>query len=253
MKPALISNVLVRSLSVVSIVVACATSHPALAGDDHHRGPIFHHPRKHVHILPPQPRHSQRIYSEYQARWWQWATSLPADHNPLLDTADGTAGQAGPVWNLGGVFGSGPVERTLTVSAAKALFFPVLNLAYFLTEMPPDTEEGSRDLINTIMDHIVSSFVEIDGRPVAHLERYRTESRLFEIGPLPANNIVGVDAGRVVPTVDDGIYLLLLSLSPGEHTIHFGGRVFVPEDVLGFEYEIIQDVTYHLTVESKKK
>ena len=238
-----------KSLSLLVLAFALAGSPPALAGDDHERGPLLRHTRPHFHILPP---HARNIYSSYQAKWWQWATSLPADHNPLLDTADGTAGQSGPVWYLGGVFGTGPANRTLTVPAGKALFFPVINLAYFLTD-PTDTEEGSRELIGTIMDHIVSSFVEIDGRPVAHHDRFRTQSRLFDIGPLPANNILGVDAGLVIPTVDDGLYLLLLPLSPGEHTIRFGGHVLVPADVPvvgGFEFS--QDVTYHITVAPRR-
>ena len=251
MKMKSLLDITTKSLSLLALSLTLAGSPPAMAGDDHGRGPMLRHARPHFHILPPRPHPLRNLYSAYQAKWWQWATSLPADHNPLLDTADGTAGQAGPVWYLGGVFGTGPANRTLTVPAGKALFFPVINLAYFLTD-PTDTEEGSRDLINTIMDHVVSSFVEIDGRPVAHLERFRTESRLFNIGPLPANNILGVDVGAVIPTVDDGIYLLLLPLSPGEHTIRFGGRVFMPEEVLGFEYEFTQDVTYHITVAPRR-
>ena len=236
-----------KSLALIATLFALATSHPATAGD----GPVFRHARPHFRILPPQPRPSQRIYSEYQARWWQWATSLPVDHHPLFDTADGSTGQAGPVWYLGGVYGDGVADRTLTVPHGKALFFPVINLAYFLTE-PTDTEADARALINTIMDYIEDPFVEIDGRPVAHLDRFRTESRLFNIGPLPVNNIVGATAGLVIPTVDDGIYLLLLPLSPGEHTIRFGGRVAVPAGVIGPDpYEFSQDATYHITVQPR--
>ena len=240
MKMKSLRHITAKALSLLALAFALTGSSPAIAGEGNAGNP---------RILPP---HSCHIYSRYQARWWQWATSLPADGNPLLDTADGTAGQAGPVWYLGGVFGTGPANRTLTVPAGKALFFPVINLAYFLTD-PGDTEEGSRALIKTIMDHIVSSFVEIDGRPVANLGRYRTQSRLFDIGPLPANNLLGVDAGLVIPTVDDGLYLLLLPLSPGEHTIRFGGRVLVPADVPvvgGFEFS--QDVTYHITVAPRR-
>jgi hypothetical protein len=228
-----------RTLSILALSLTLAASPPALADDGNAGNP---------RILP----HHSNIYSLYQARWWQWATSLPADHNPLFGTTDGTAGQSGPVWYLGGVFGTGPAERTLTVPAGKALFFPVLNLAYFLTD-PGDTEEFSRFLINTIMDHVVSSFVEIDGRPVANLGRYRTHSQLFDVGPLPADNILGVDEGSIIQTVDDGLYLLLLPLTPGEHTIRFGGHVLVPADVPfvgGFEN--IQDTTYHITVAPRR-
>ncbi|MFN0125453.1 MAG: hypothetical protein ACKV19_02070 [Verrucomicrobiales bacterium] len=130
-----------------------------------------------------------------------------------------------------------------------------LCLAYFLTDAT-DTVEGSRELINLIMDYVVydETFVEIDGHSVAHLERYRSDSPLFDVGPLPENNILGVDAGTVIPTVDDGIYLLIARLSPGEHTIRFGGRVFVPAGVLGDDpFEFSQDVTYHITVAPRRR
>ena len=248
MKAKPFSYFIARPLSLLAAVLTLLPIGLTTATADDDRRLQRLHARHTPRLLPPIPR----IYSAYQAKWWQWAASLPADHNPLLDTADGSAGQSGPVWYLGGSFGTGVADRTLTVPAGKALFFPVINLAYFLTDAT-DTEEGSRDLINTIMDHIVSSFVEIDGQPVAHLERFRTVSRLFDIGPLPANNILGVDAGRVIPTVDDGIYVLLLPLTPGEHTIHFGGHVLVPADVPvvgGFEFS--QDATYHITVAPRR-
>jgi hypothetical protein len=240
MKTKSLRTITAKILSVLALSFTLAASPPASAHDGNAGNP---------RILP---HHSHYIYSLYQARWWQWATSLPADHNPLLGTADGTAGQAGPVWYLGGVFGDGPANRTLTIPAGKALFFPVINVGYFLTD-PTDTEEFSRFLIKTIMDHVVTSFVEIDGRPVANLGRYRTQSRLFDVGPLPANNILGVDEGSIIQTVDDGIYLLLLPLTPGEHTIRFGGHVSVPANVPfvgGFEFS--QDTTYHITVAPRR-
>ncbi len=252
MKKPSLRRVAAQSLSILALSFSLAGSNLAVAGDHHDRHSLFRHPTPHFHVVPSGPRALSRIYSLYQARWWQWATSFPVDAHPLLDTADGSAGQTGPVWFLGGVFGSGPVERTLTIPAGKALFFPILNQGYFLTD-DTDTEEASREFTNAVLDHVVTSFAEIDGRPVYHLDRFRTESALFNVGPLPENNLFGLDQGTVIPTVDEGIYLLLLPLSPGEHTIHFGGEVFVPEDVLGFEYGFTQDVTYHIIVEPRRR
>jgi len=59
---------------------------------------------------------------------------MPIDHHPLYDTADCSAGQSGPVWFLGGTFTTieqspgvvvGIANRTCTVPADKALFFPI--------------------------------------------------------------------------------------------------------------------------------
>ena len=239
-----VSHFIARPLSLLAamftlIPVGLATS---TADDAHGRGSLLHHRRP--HILPPQPRHSQRIYAAYQARWWQWVLSQPVDHSPILDTADGSAGQAGPVWFLAGSFGTDPVVRTLTVPSGKALFFPVLNNVFFITE-PDENEAVARAAVNAAVDQAVipSLFVQIDGHSVAHLDRYRTESALFDTGSLPANNLFGLPAGTVLPGVDDGFYLLLAPLSPGEHTIHFGGA---------FADGFSQDITNHITVERRR-
>lgn len=210
--------------------------------------PAVHRAVGHAHVLPP----ISQIYSRYQAKWWQWAMSLPLDRHPLTDTADCNEGQSGPVWFLGGLFDNGIADRTCTVPAGKALFFPVLNISYFLTD-PADTEENARALIGTIMDNIVRMSVEIDGRPVRNLDRFRTQSKLFNVGPLPANAVFELPEGETIATVDDGVYILLQPLAPGEHTIHFSGEVFVPEEVLGFEYTFTQEATYHITAGGRNR
>jgi hypothetical protein len=46
--------------------------------------------------------------------------------------------------------------------------------------------------------------------------------------------------GPSCDTADDGYYLMLAPLSPGSHTVHFGGEA----PALNFTI----DVTYHITV-----
>ena len=47
-------------------------------------------------------------YRTLSAKWWQWAISIPAATNPLLDTtgANCAQGQAGHVWFLAGSMAS---------------------------------------------------------------------------------------------------------------------------------------------------
>jgi hypothetical protein len=81
-------------------------------------------------VLPPQSHPFGATYGEWAARWWQWAYKQPVDTNPLFQTGqvDLSQGQSGKVWFLGGVFNtSGTADRTGTVPAGKALFFPILN------------------------------------------------------------------------------------------------------------------------------
>src|SRR6266404_1942081 len=42
--------------------------------------------------------------------WWQWALSIPASQNPLLDTTGDKCmvGQRGPIWFLAGTFTGEP-------------------------------------------------------------------------------------------------------------------------------------------------
>ena len=56
-----------------------------------------------------------------------------------------------------------------------------------------------------------------------------------------AENLFGLAAGTYAPAVADGFYLLLPPLTPGPHTIEFGGT-----GNLGAPFSV--DVVYHLRV-----
>src|SRR5262245_48651414 len=83
-------------------------------------------------IRPPQSNRFGQTYGEWSAAWWQWASSISVDHNPILDQtgADAAVGQAGHVWFLAGNAG-GTTERTVTVPAGTALFFPIVTFDAF--------------------------------------------------------------------------------------------------------------------------
>jgi hypothetical protein len=46
-------------------------------------------------------------YTEWTARWWQWAFSIPVENNPVNDMtgANCAINQHGPVWFLAGTLG----------------------------------------------------------------------------------------------------------------------------------------------------
>src|SRR3954470_5797318 len=70
-----------------------------------------------VEIAPPGSRPLGKTYGEWAAMWWQWAFSIPADHNPQLDPtgADCAVGQSGNVFYLAGIFGAGAGNRTCEI------------------------------------------------------------------------------------------------------------------------------------------
>jgi hypothetical protein len=200
-------------------------------------------------VIPVQSNPFGDSYGEWGAAWWHWAYSLPLDGHPLY-VSEGDAGGGQPVssrvWFLGGVYNeSGIAVRTMEVPAGKALFFPVLNVVASTLTGDGSTETELRAVATAIGDIIVdpqmtSMSAEVDGVEIAGLTGYRAQSELFSYGPLPENNILGLEAGLTSPAVSDGVYLMLAPLPVGEHTVHFSASI--PE--FGFSL----DITYHLAV-----
>jgi hypothetical protein len=156
------------------------------------------------------------------------------------------------VFFLAGDFG-GPVERTCTVPAGKAIFFPLLNTAYIgfpcdARNLPGCEADQALEQANDIATLLsfISPFLngatlscEIDGHALKHLLSYFEQSSAIFSVTLPEDSIYGLPAGPYHPWVDTGYYLMVAPLRPGPHTIHFqchnGGGFFL-------------EVTYHLTV-----
>ena len=204
-------------------------------------------------------------YGEWGAKWWQWALSIPAASNPLLDPtgANAAVSQSGPVFFLAGTFGES-VSRAVEIPAGKALFFPIVNAFWGSTCVgEPRTRDGIRPLVAPQIDATTVS-AEIDGVPVQNLGNYRAESPLFCLDV--ALDLFGISdpsefcaPGQFIPncTADlpnpeehfgptvgigpcmaDGVWLLIAPLKPGQHTIHFAAS----------RSDFSLDVIYHLTV-----
>jgi len=201
-------------------------------------------------IAPSQASPHGRTYGEWAAAWWQWALEIPVSSNPVVDpTGEHCAvNQQDHVWFLGGAFGSGSVVRACTIPSGTALFFPIINTAYFafITD-PPETrtEEYLRAQV-TCVESAEFGLIEIDGVPVDNPEGYLEQSVLFDV-ILPEDNVFGLGEDVIPeltlsPSVDQGFYLFLNPLPPGEHTLHWQAEA----PACGNS----QDITYHLTVTS---
>jgi len=192
--------------------------------------------------------------------------TIPPEQNPVADTNGQFAavGQSGPVWFLAGTLG-GAAERTVTVPAGKALFFPMLNNLWVTTCVgDPRTIAEIRPLIAPFIDAAQGLDVEIDGVSVANLAEYLVESPLFctsltlfgvnvaadlaafcpggtpypDCGNLPnPQEHYGTPVG-FGPAMTIGYHLMLAPLKAGHHTIHFTAT----------SGDFSVDVTYHLTV-----
>lgn len=213
-------------------------------------------------VFPINSHPYGKTYGQWSAAWWQWATSLPADHHPLFDTADLSTGQSGHVWFLGGTFfvnttqtGDflGVANRSGRVPAGTALFFPLLNAECSTAEGLGTTEAELRACARGSVDGTTSLKAAIDGHPVHNLFDQRATSPLFTYGPVPANNVFqalgeDVPAGTTSPAAADGYYLMLGPLSVGKHTLHFVAVSVTGQKPDGSPLTTTEDITYHLTV-----
>jgi hypothetical protein len=169
------------------------------------------------------------------AQWWQYAISVPASVNPLLDDtgADCMVGQHDPIWFLAGNFlVGGKIKRTCAVPAGEWLFFPVINSVQINV---PNVcgQAGSlsvaqlRALAATAIDAATNMPVEVDGKEVSNPVRIKSDVFATVI---PADNIFNlpyvcgpgtVSSGVYSRSVDDGYYVLLKPLSVGDHLLQF--------------------------------
>jgi hypothetical protein len=236
-------DALFRSVSA-QVAAAAAASH---AADGNQGNPG---------VLPPQSHPFGQTYGQWEAAFWQWTYSLPADHHPLTDTAPPSTGQTGHVWFIGGTFAPtvgpggefvGVETRDATIPAGTALFFPILNAESSTLEGNGTTQAELSASSKFLIDFVDTSslFVKIDGQSLQNLTSYRSQSPLFTFGPLPDNNLLGAPAGATSPSVSDGYHIMLAPLSVGQHTLEFGGKLVANPLNLTF----VQDITYHITVQ----
>jgi hypothetical protein len=205
-------------------------------------------------VIPPQARAYGLSYAEWGAQWWRWAYSFPLAEFPPLQSGelDCGLGQSGPVWFLAGTTGQGPVTRSCTIPAGKAIFFPIIS---YLNDYPcPDPnfrpppgetlEQFLTEGAEAVIDLVTQLEVVVDGQSMNDLFSYRATSHLFTFIADPS--LVAFDScvtGTEQDGVTDGYWILLRPLPTGPHTIFihavldFGG---------GSTFEV--QVTYNLTI-----
>ena len=208
-------------------------------------------------VFPPNSKPYGKTYGEWAVAYWQWAMSIPTADNPWYNDPDGANsanGQSGPVWFLGGTAG-GSVTRDVTIPAGKSVLLPVHQWIFgsMAFDCDPSVPGVACDVPTlqasaafaaeavSVMD------VTIDGKSISNVANYRALSPgAFSVTvPGGTDNFVGFSGGPLVaagtysPHVADGYYLILASLSAGQHTI-----MLHVESTLGFDY----DHTYNITV-----
>lgn len=167
------------------------------------------------------------------ALWWQ--TFLSLSGNPL-DRCD--LGSRDVVF-LAGTTG-GAATRSCTIPAGTSILVPLINVECSTAEGNGDTPAELRACVRGFADQFTDLSLTIDGVAVADLQRFRVHSPVFQF-TAAQGNVFGVPAGTT-RSVADGYWVLIRPLSPGTHTVSFGGA-FPPGGFTTF-------VTYTLMVTS---
>lgn len=178
-------------------------------------------------VAPPRSRPYGKSYGEWQAKWWQWAISIPApegSNHPQFDQTgeNASVGQDGPVWFL--IFNaSGTATREIVVPEGKSLFFPAVNVECSTIEAAPFYGANEAELRSCVRQwRRKATYCEIDGRPVADIGDFDSESPAFTFDA-PDHNILTGGAAASGLSVSAGTHIFVPPLCEGEHTIRFGG------------------------------
>jgi hypothetical protein len=196
------------------------------------------------------PAHAQvrgETLQQWSADWWKSVLATPvyaADGttivNPQFDEAPVHALPADGhgVYFLYGSLFDGSHQRTATVPANTPIFLPLINTEWSNndTPAPPDfttvpgnyTASQLGAFAKTTMDSVNELHASLDGQNITDLFSHRETSPIFSYNLPKANNIDQVFfgeniSGRQYPAAADGYYLMLQPLSPGKHTLNFGG------------------------------
>jgi len=158
------------------------------------------------------------------------------------------------VWFLAGTFGGGPVTRTCTIPAGKAIFFPVTNIVAF-APIPTEGIAALRGQAAGFVDGATLLRATLDGDALG-LRNRRVQSPAFSF-VVPVDGLLGTGACEPLfvpvtdpplrprpqgllcnPAVSDGVWVLLSPLRPGAHALRIQSAVG----------DFSVDVTYKLDV-----
>ncbi|SEL61170.1 hypothetical protein SAMN05216359_11244 [Roseateles sp. YR242] len=187
-------------------------------------------------LVPPDDTVAGASQALWSQRWWEWAGSFPMEMSPIADKTGDlcTNGQSGDVWFLAGTYGTKRAVRTCHVPQGKYLFFPLINYVAY----PPYGHEVSCMQVMTDAARLTNApgglVLAVDGVRFTEMAQHRQLSpACFDLGAkaLPAR--------RMYPAAANGYYAMLKPLSPGRHTVEFGGSL----------PSMYQAVTYQLIVE----
>lgn len=182
-----------------------------------------------VEIVPPEEAFGGATAAEWEARWWQWAVSIPAEFNPNFDPTGGSCGtgQFGPVFMLPGLFSEDPgtVQFTCVVPEGVGIYVGIAGVGCSSVEEPPYFGGNEAELAacaTSEANALQSSEVSINGVAVDDPMQYRHVTALHTLNFGPGN-FYGIDP-VVALSVTDGWGFVIAPPAPGEYEIVITNR-----------------------------
>jgi hypothetical protein len=182
-----------------------------------------------------------KTIAQWTQDWWTWALQSPAQKNALDDTTGQYAhvGNDQPgVFFIAGTTGTATsATRTFTVPKGDALLVPMLNNFDTL-----DPKGHAKQEVKDFLASVTDLSAKIDGKPIANLGQYlEAPSDFFSMGTVRPNTFateIGAPIGaELTPTLVAGYYLMIEGLSPGQHTLEFGGSTNT-----GFSVDVVDHI-----------
>lgn len=178
-----------------------------------------------VEIVPPGEEYAGATSAEWDARFWQWSFSIPADVNPGVHLDNGLCGigQFGPVFFLPGVLGSiefNAYEIRCDVAEGTALYLDITAAMCSTIDEEPyisRNEQELRDCANLFIAELTGAVVTINGIEVENPLQYHHVTPMFPINFGPGN-IYEIDP-VVALAMAEGYGMIMLPPAPGQYVI----------------------------------
>ena len=187
-------------------------------------------------LVPPDQTVAGMTQAAWSQAWWQWAGSFEAEDSPVGDRTGAMCGrkQGGTVWFLAGTYGTQRTVRSCHVPSGRYLFFPLINYIVMPRVLDLTNCEAVKASARAMTDAPQALLLELDGQRIEGLAAHRqAPTECFDMGALAQPRL------RIFPSAANGYYVMLKPLSPGTHTLNFGG--VLPSMVQGVTYTLIVD------------
>lgn len=141
-------------------------------------------------IFPPDSQQYGLTYGEQTTKWWKWYSFIPQESSPANDETGLNCSieqKDTNVWFLAGT-GGGSAERSCTIPSGKAILFPIINMECSHATDPLAKTESEMRACAMSGDEGASVRAVIDGKELQELDKYRTQSSVFNV-TIPENNV----------------------------------------------------------------